>query len=91
MIDFNGAALPTTFVSATSLTATAPASALNCGGGMPVMVSDPTLGSTNTLTFSSVGAACDFSFGTTVPASDTVSAGGTAKLSIGIERRGERW
>jgi hypothetical protein len=82
VIDFDGAALPSTFVSATSLTATAPASAVNCGGGVPVTVSDPTLGSTNTLTFSSVGAGCDFSFGATVPASSTVSAGGTASYQL---------
>jgi hypothetical protein len=88
VIDFNGTALPTTFVSATSLTATAPASALNCGGGVPVTVSDPTLGSTNTLTFSSVGAACDFSFGATVPASNTVSAGGTASYQLALNSVG---
>jgi hypothetical protein len=82
VINFNGAALPTTFVSATSLTATAPASAVICGGGVPVTVSDPTLGSTNTLTFSSVGAACDFSFGATVPASTTAGAGGTASFQM---------
>jgi hypothetical protein len=82
VINFNGAALPTAFVSATSLTATAPASAVICGGGVPVTVSDPSLGSTNTLTFSSVGAACDFSFGATVPASTTASAGGTASYQM---------
>jgi hypothetical protein len=82
VINFDGAALPTTFVGATSLTATAPASAVNCGGSVPVTVSDPTLGSTNTLTFSSVGAGCDFSFGATVPASSTVSAGGTATYQL---------
>jgi hypothetical protein len=82
VINFNGAALATTFVSATSLTATTPASAVICGGGVPVTVSDPTLGSTNTLTFSSVGAGCDFSFGATVPASSTVSAGGTASYQV---------
>jgi hypothetical protein len=82
VINFNGAALATTFVSATSLTATAPATAVNCGGGVLVTVSDPTLGSTNTLTFSSVGAACDFSFGAPVPASSTVNAGGTASYQL---------
>ncbi len=88
VINFNGAALPTTFVSATSLTATAPASALNCGGGVPVAVSDPVLGSTNTLTFSVVGAACDFSFGATVPASETVSAGETASYQLAVNSVG---
>lgn len=88
VIKFNGTALPTTFVNATSLTATAPASALNCGGGVPVTVSDPTLGSTNTLTFSLVGAACDFSFGATVPASNTVSAGGTASYQLALNAVG---
>jgi hypothetical protein len=82
VINFNGAALATTFVSATSLTATAAASAVICGGGVPVTVSDPSLGSTNTLTFSSVGAGCDFSFGATVPASTTASAGGTASYQM---------
>jgi hypothetical protein len=88
VIDFNGTALPTTFVSATSLTATASASALNCGGGVPVTVSDPTLGSTNTLTFSLVGTACDFSFGATVPASNTVTAGGTASYQLALNAVG---
>ena len=88
VIDFNGVALPTTFVSATSLTATAPASALNCGGDVPVTVSDPTRGSTNTLTFSAVGAACDFSFGATVPASNTVTAGATASYQLALNAVG---
>lgn len=82
VIDFNGTPLPTTFVSATTLTATAPASALNCSGGVPVTVSDPTRGSTNTLAFSAVGAACDFAFGATVPASSTVRAGATASYQV---------
>jgi hypothetical protein len=88
MIDFNGSALPTTFVDSTSLTATAPATALNCGGGVPVTVSDPALGSTNTLTFSTVGAPCDFSFGATVPASNTISAGGTASYQLNLNAVG---
>src|SRR5208282_5576234 len=88
VINFNGAALPTTFVNSTSLTATAPATALDCGGGMPVTVSDPTLGSTNTLTFSSVGAACDFSFGATVPTSNTTSAGGTTSYQVALNAVG---
>ena len=88
VIDFNGAALPTTFVSSTNLTATAPAGALDCGGAVPVTVTDPTLGSTNTLTFSTVGASCDFSFGTTVPASNTVNAGGTANYQVTLNAVG---
>jgi hypothetical protein len=88
VIDFNGSALATTFVNSTSLTATAPASALNCGGGLPVTVSDPALGSTNTLTFSSVGASCDFSFGATVPSSNTTSAGGTANYQVNLNAVG---
>jgi len=88
VINFNGAALPTTFVNATSLTATAPASAVNCGGGIPVTVSDPALGATNTLTFSSVGASCDFSFGATVPASNTTSAGRTANYQVNLNAVG---
>jgi hypothetical protein len=88
VINFNGTALPTTFINATSLTATAPATAVNCGGGMPVTVSDPVLGSTNTLTFSSVGATCDFSFGATVPASNTTNAGGTASYQVNLDAVG---
>jgi hypothetical protein len=88
VIDFNGGALPTTFVNGTSLTATAPAAALDCGGGVPVTVSDPALGSTNTLTFSSVGASCDFSFGSTVPSSNTTSAGGTASYQFNLNAVG---
>jgi hypothetical protein len=88
VINFNGTALPTTFVNATSLTATAPATAVNCGGGMPVTVSDPVLGSTNMLTFSSVGATCDFSFGATVPASNTTHAGGTASYQVNLDAVG---
>ena len=89
VINFNGTALPTTFVNATSLTATAPATAVNCGGGMPVTVSDPALGSTNTLTFSSVGETCDFSFGATVPASNTTSAGGSANYQVNLNAVGK--
>jgi hypothetical protein len=81
-IDFNGTVLPTTFVNSTSLTATAPAAVVACGGSLPVNVSDPTLGSTNSLTFSSIGTPCDFSFGASVPASETVSAGGTANYQM---------
>jgi hypothetical protein len=87
-IDFNGSALPTTFVNSTSLTATAPATAFDCGGGVPVTVSDPTLGATNTLTFSAVGASCDFSFGATIPASNTISAGGTASYQLQLDAVG---
>jgi len=53
-----------------------------------VTVSDPVLGSTNTLTFSSVGASCDFSFGATVPASNTTSAGGTATYQVNLNAVG---
>jgi hypothetical protein len=88
VIDFSGAALPTTFASSTSLTAAVPATAVVCGGGVPVTVSDPTLGATNTLTFSSVGAGCDFSFGATVPASNTVTAGGTASYQVALSAVG---
>ena len=88
VIDFNGSALPTAFVNSTSLTAIAPATALNCGGGVPVTVSDPALGLTNTLTFSRVGASCDFSFGATVPASDSTSAGGTATYQLNLNAVG---
>jgi hypothetical protein len=35
-----------------------------------------------------VGAACDFSFGATVPASDTVSAGGTATYQLALSAVG---
>jgi len=88
VINFNGSALPTTFVNSTSLTAMAPATAVNCGGGVPVAVSDPALGTTNALTFSSVGAACDFSFGATVPASNTTSAGGSASYQVNLNAVG---
>jgi hypothetical protein len=88
VINFNGAPLPTTFVSSTSLTATVPATAVLCGGGVPVTVSDPTLGSTNTLTFSAVGAGCDFSFGATTPASNTTSAGGTVSYRVTLNAVG---
>jgi hypothetical protein len=88
VIDFNGSALPTAFINSTSLTAIAPATALNCGGGVPVTVSDPALGLTNTLTFSRVGASCDFSFGATVPASNSTSAGGTASYQLNLNAVG---
>ncbi len=88
VIEFNGSALPTRYVNSTNLTAPAPAAALNCGGGVPVTISDPSLGSTNALTFSSVGASCDFSFGSTVPSSDTVSAGGSASYQVNLNAVG---
>jgi hypothetical protein len=56
---------------------------------MPVTVSDPALGSTNTLTFSSVGETCDFSFGATVPASNTTSAGGSANYQVNLNAVGK--
>jgi hypothetical protein len=88
VINFNGGALPTTFVNSTSLTAMAPATAVNCGGGVPVTVSDPALGTTNALTFSSVGLACDFSFGAAVPASNTTGAGGSASYQVNLNAVG---
>jgi hypothetical protein len=88
VINFNGAALATTFVSATTLTATASGAGAACGGAVPVFVSDPASGMTNTLTFSVVGAPCDFSFGAVTPASSAVSPGGTANYQVTLQTSG---
>jgi hypothetical protein len=85
LINFNGTALATTFVSATSLTAMAPSAGAPCGGAVPVNISDPALGTTNTLTFSVMGAPCDFSFGVVTPASNTVSPGRTANYQVALK------
>ncbi|MFZ3217994.1 MAG: sialidase family protein [Candidatus Acidiferrales bacterium] len=87
-IEFDGVAVTTSFVSTRSLTAMVPATAAACGGAVPVTVSDPTKGTTNALLFSLVGGACDFSFGTTVPASDTVEPGGTASYQLAVNAVG---
>ncbi len=84
-INFNGSALATTFVSATSLTAMASGAGAPCGGAVPVNISDPALGTTNTLTFSVMGAPCDFSFSGAKPASDTVTPGGTANYQVTLQ------
>jgi hypothetical protein len=52
---------------------------------VPVTISDPVLGTTNALTFSVMGAPCDFSFGTVTPASATVSPGGTASYKFSLQ------
>jgi hypothetical protein len=88
VIDFNGSALATTFVSATSLTAMASSAGTPCGGAVPVNISDPALGTTNTLTFSVMGAPCDFSFGAVAPASDTVTPGGIANYQVTLQTVG---
>ena len=85
IVNFNGAALATTFVSATTLTAMASSAGAPCGGEVPVTISDPVLGTTNSLTFSVMGAPCDFSFGTVTPASATVSPGGTANYQFSLK------
>ncbi len=88
VINFNGTALATTFVSATSLTAMVSSAGAPCAGAVPVNISDPALGTTNTLTFSVMGAACDFSFVAVAPASNTVSSGGTANYQVTLQAVG---
>jgi hypothetical protein len=85
VINLNGTTLATTFVSATSLTAMASSAGAPCGGAVPANISDPALGTTNTLTFSVMGAPCDFSFGPVTPASDTVSPGVTANYQVMLQ------
>ncbi len=84
VINFNGSALTTTFLDATTLSATIPSSLVACGGPASVNVTDPAAGTTNALTFSVVGAACDFSFGAANPLSETIAPGGTANYSIPV-------
>jgi hypothetical protein len=88
VINFNGSALATTFVSATSLTAMASSAGTPCGGAVPANISDPALGTTNTLTFSVTGAPCDFSFGAVTPASDTVTPEGIANYQVTLQTAG---
>ena len=84
VINFNGKALATTFVNATTLSATVPSSLAACGGPASVNVTDPAAGTTNTLTFSVIGAPCDFGFGTVNPGSETVGPGGTANYTVPV-------
>jgi hypothetical protein len=88
LINFHGMALATTFVSATTLKAAASGAGAACGGAVPVFVSDPTAGMTNTLTFRVVGVPCNFSFGAVTPASSTLSAGGTANYQVTLQTSG---
>lgn len=85
VITFNETALATTFVSATTLTAMASSAGAPCGGAVPVAISDPVLGTTNSLTFSVMGAPCDFSFGAVTPTSARVSPGGTANYKFSLQ------
>ncbi|HEY0702769.1 MAG TPA: IPT/TIG domain-containing protein [Candidatus Acidoferrales bacterium] len=86
-INFNGANLATTFVSATSLTATVPTSDVSCAGPLFVSVTDPVAGSTSPLRFT-VGGGCDFSFGPVTPASQTLTPGATATFNFTLNTTG---
>ncbi len=86
-INFNGNPLTTTFVNPTSLTATVPTSAVSCAGPLFVSVTDPVEGSTNPLRFT-VGGGCDFSFGATAPATQTVTPGATATYNLIVNTTG---
>lgn len=86
-ISVNGTSLPTAFVSATSLTASVPASAVACGGSIPVLVADPVAGTTNSLALGVLGS-CDFSLGAPSPASETTTAGGSASYQLTVSQLG---
>ncbi len=86
-ISVNGTSLPTTFVSVTSLTASVPATAIACGGALPVSVTDPAAGATNSLALGVLGS-CDFSLGAPSPASATTTAGGTASYQFTVSQVG---
>jgi hypothetical protein len=88
VINFNGTTLATTFVSATALTAMASGAGAACGLAVPVFISDPVAGRSNTLTFSVSGVPCDFSFGALTPASGTASPGGTADYQVTLQTVG---
>jgi hypothetical protein len=87
VINFNGTPLTTTFVSATSLTATVPTTQISCAGPLFVSVNDPAEGSTNPLRFT-VGGGCDFSFGSVTPATQTVLPGAVAAYQIVLNPAG---
>jgi IPT/TIG domain-containing protein len=86
-INFNGAALTTTFLSATTLTATVPTAQISCAGPLFVSVTDPVEGSTNPLRFT-VGGGCDFSFGGVTPATQTVLPGAVVAYQIVLNPAG---
>ena len=86
-INFNGNPLATTFVNASTLTATVPSSAISCAGPLFVSVTDPVEGSTNPLRFT-VGGGCDFSFGAVTPATQTVTPGATAAYNLVLNTAG---
>jgi hypothetical protein len=87
VINEGGAALPTTFVNATTLTASVPAADSLCAGTLSVNVTDPAAGSTNTLPLGVVGS-CDFSFSAPAPASATTTAGGSASYQFTLIQQG---
>ncbi len=86
-INFNGNPLTTTFVNATTLTATVPTSSISCAGPLFVSVTDPVEGSTNPLRFT-VGGGCDFSFGPVTPATQTVTPGAAATYNLVLNTTG---
>lgn len=86
-ISVNGTPLTTTFLSSSSLTASVPASATACGGALPVSVTDPVAGATNSLVLGVLGS-CDFSLGAPSPGTATASAGGNASYQLTVSQVG---
>ena len=87
VINFNGAALPTSFVNATTLTATVPTTQISCAGPLFVSVTDSAEGSTSPLRFT-VSGGCDFSFGSITPATQVAQPSSTATYQIVLDAAG---
>ncbi len=86
-ISVGGSPVITTFVSATSLTASIPASAVACGGSIPVSVSDPAAGTTNSLVLGVLGS-CNFAIGAPSPSTQTTTPGGSATYQFTVSQSG---
>jgi hypothetical protein len=83
----SGTSLNTTFVNATTLTASVVAANLACAGATSVTVNDPAAGNSNSLPLAVAGS-CDFALAAPAPASATTTAGGTASYQFNVTQQG---
>jgi photosystem II stability/assembly factor-like uncharacterized protein len=84
---WNGVGLSTTFVSSSDLKATVPASDIRAGGTVQITVSDPNLGSTNGLVFTTLNPALNFVPGIS-PSSATAGSSDIALTVVGLASSG---
>jgi hypothetical protein len=83
----SGTPLTTTFVNATTLTASIVAANLACAGATSISVSDPVAGKSVALPLAVQGS-CDFSIAAPTPATATATAGGSASYQFIVTQQG---